>query len=134
MALSSVVTAGIGLAAIRSATDSGQRSPGVVIFGVAIVVLAVGLGLGRCARSGVTRSGQRFKVINPFRTYNFTIEQVQYFDLGRFGLNPRIGKAHLTDGRVVCLWGIQGVDPRFKAGRLQAGGSRPSRELNDALR
>jgi hypothetical protein len=130
VALSSVVTVGIGLAfAINSRASSGER----LVLGGVIVALAVGLGLGRCARSGVTLSGQRFKVVNPFRTYHFTIEQVRCFDLGRFGLNPRIGKAHLTDGRVIRLWGIQGLDPRFRpAGNRRAEAT--IEMLNQALR
>ena len=127
----SVISLIIGIAVIVGVKDADGSHPTSALILGSVIVFGAGV-LARSALSCVRTSSTGLTVINPFRTRRIAWRDIDRFSLGRSGIYPRIGQAHLNDQRVVRLWAIQGVDPttRHKNRKAEA----LITELNETLK
>ena len=83
---------------------------------IAVLLLVLGAASLRGLLACVKPSIAGVTIMNPLRTVRLSWAEIDHFDLGRAGYFPRVGRAHLTDGRIVHIWAIQGVDPTIRKG------------------
>ena len=85
----------------------------------------------RLARSGVYVRGDRLRIVNPLRSLNVPLAEVTHFSIGRHGVFPLVGLAHLEDGTKIGMWGIQAPNPLLRSRNRSA--QRIIDELNGLL-
>ena len=88
--------------------------PGKIFFTTLGVVLGV-FSLVRLARTGIRPMENGIRITNPLRTKDVDWGRVERFEVGQYGLYPRIGICHLWDGSRIHIWGIQGPNPTFRS-------------------
>jgi hypothetical protein len=101
-----VALIGVGLAQQHRAAHSAAVAPfeiAAVVCGLALVVASI-----RAASAGAIVKEDRLKVRNLFSSVILPKASVDSFSLGQSGIYRYVGRAHLRDGSVLRIWGIQG--------------------------
>jgi Bacterial PH domain len=111
--------------------DEQFRTNWPAVVGMGLFVGGPALLMVRSAFCGVVLKPEGVLVRNPLRTHAFGWDEVQGFSIGTRSMYPKIGLLHLTDGREVRLFGIQGPNPDVRPGAHEA--EDLIAELNEAM-
>jgi hypothetical protein len=123
--LGSTFVSMVGVAIIRPGVD--------ILATLTLAAGAAGYALTfRAARAGIRVDERGVAIMNLTRTTTIPWAQLEAFSVGAHGAWPRIGIAHLHDGRTIAIWGIQGPNPWVWSRRGRA--ERMIGELNNHLR
>jgi hypothetical protein len=119
-----VLSAGYAALPIGSA---GARVAALVVAAALPVVYTL-----RLRHAGVALVDGTVRVVNPTRTVDVPVEDVDRFTVGPGRFFPRIGKLVLRDGSAIHVWAIQStVNQHVRPG--DRGAHDVVDELNDAL-
>jgi Bacterial PH domain len=103
----------------------GNAWPGVALM--ALIFIPPVVWLARASLTGVHVEEGGVRIVNITRTLTIPWRNLERFSVGQRGILPRVGIAHLRDGRQIAIWAIQGPNP------LTRSKNRDAERMMDAL-
>jgi hypothetical protein len=107
--LTAVGVAVVGIALSVDLVNHGDAWPGVAEQ--ALIVIPPVAWLARAGITGVHIEADAVRIVNITRTLRIPWRDLEGFSIGQRGILPRVGIAHLRDGRQITIWSIQGPNP-----------------------
>jgi hypothetical protein len=104
----------VGLASYALSGGPPRKADIAGLLVIAVLLAGVGVVSWRGAVASVRPGPRELVIVNPLRSVRLSWSDIDHFDIGRAGYWPRVGRAHLTDGRVIHMWAIQGADPSIR--------------------